>query len=569
MLKTICQKGFWLWAILFSGLASLYFYFMKPDVAGFLYDDGMYLMTAKALATGQGYRLPDIVGSPWFYKYPPLFPVVLALGWLITPEFPGNIVWLKSFNILLSLITLGLWGYYFKTIRQFSLWLSLGLVALIGTNWRFIEVSIELMSEPLFMMLSSLTLVLCHRFSQPGEPLKAKHLLILILLSVATFYTRSMALPLIGAMTLWLFIQQSRKQAFQYGITCFFLMIPWFAWSASKPDKTYTIGDFLVRSFQETYFQSFRMDLKYEYNLFELVSKGLSELLGNLSVQFFPLLERFFLSKPTLLSESLILGLSFAVVIILGRYAYQQIKARQFSAEGLYVGLYLSILPFWSFYKFYPRFIMPLLPILWAAFFLSVAKNSRLKTVTPILLALLLGLNAIHLWPYLHKSSPNDLVVNSSVPLWEDHQAAFRFLKTQTPPHSHYYLESTDENYFYALNTAGTIFDFFLFLPGSKLFARCPDSNPACLNQLFQQRTQSILGILADKQPAYLIISHVKLIKNQYNNGYQAVNIMPLWLQQSSQNLKPVFQTPDHVITIYQWIPAEKRSVILPIKTPA
>ena len=84
---------------------------MKPDVTGFLYDDGMYLMVAKALANEQGYRLPEIVGSPWFYKYPPLYPALLALFWKMNPHFPENIPWLKCLNILLALATLGLWGY--------------------------------------------------------------------------------------------------------------------------------------------------------------------------------------------------------------------------------------------------------------------------------------------------------------------------------------------------------------------------------------------------------------------------------------------------------------------------
>lgn len=560
MFKALRPQEFWLWTALFSGLAALYFYLMKPDVAGFLYDDGMYLMAAKALATGQGYRLIDVVGSPWFYKYPPLFPSVLALGWLINPDFPNNIVWLKSINVLFSLITLGLWGYYFRTIRQFSLGLSLGLIALVGTNWRFIEVSIELMSEPLFILLSTLTLILCHRFSQPQKPLPFKHLAILMLLSVAAFYTRTMALPLIAALCLWLFMRQSRKQAFQYGIGCFLLMLPWFAWSAAKPDTTYVIGDFLVRSFQETYFQSFRMDLKYEYSLIELVSKGISELLGNLSVQFFPLLERFFLNKPTIFSESVILGLSFGLVILLGRYTYQQLKARQISPEALYVGLYLAVLPFWSFYRFYPRFIMPLLPILWAGLLfygpITLAKNNRRSRLIPAtLLAILLCLNTIHLWPYLQKSNPNDLIVNSPIPLWNEHQAAFNFLRKRTSRHAQLYISNTDETAFYALNTNRKALDIFLFLPPQKIDQRCDVTSKECLIGLYHQNATAMLTVLRQNGITHLVSSTTPVFKNQYNNGFKArkaMSIVSIILQQTPQAMREVFHTPDNVIRIYE-----------------
>jgi len=61
-------------------------------------DDGVYLVTAKSLAEGTGYRRIDLPGQPFQTKYPPLYPFLLSCIWRIAPGFPGNIVAMQIFN---------------------------------------------------------------------------------------------------------------------------------------------------------------------------------------------------------------------------------------------------------------------------------------------------------------------------------------------------------------------------------------------------------------------------------------------------------------------------------------
>ncbi len=547
-------------------LAGLYGYLMKPDVTGFLYDDGMYLMAAKALANGQGYRLPEIIGSPWFYKYPPLYPTLLAVFWNINPHFPGNIPWLKGLNVLLTLITLGLWGYYFRAARNLSMGVCVGLIALLGVNWRLIEVSVELMSEPLFMLLSVLTLLVFRHFQQRGKPLQPKQILMVCMLSVAAFYARSMALPLIAAIALWLWLAQQKKQAVGYALGAFIGMLPWFLWSSSRKDTTYALGDFLIRSFQETYMQSMRMDLKYEYNFPTLLSKGINELLGNFSLHFFPLLDRLSLTKPTLLSEGLILGLSFGLLILLVRYTVANWKQKQISVEGLYVSMYLLILPFWSFYRCYPRFVVPVLPLLMGFLLSAIAFQLRNKPLKldwrPGLLLLMIALNLIHLTPFLQKPTPNALLINSDIDLWAEHRAAFDFIRQKTEPGSRFHLENTDEVYFYALNTQRPTLDFFVFLPNTKLAKACTSATKECLLNLYEQNAAATLRVLEANQVQYIVFSRLQVLKNQQNSGYVAQKTMPitpLMVAQSGSQWQPVFQSERGIITIYGRIPIEQR----------
>ena len=58
---------------------------------GSLGDDAIYLASAKSLATGQGYRIPSLPGSPAETKYPPAYALLLSLVWRIDPRFPENL----------------------------------------------------------------------------------------------------------------------------------------------------------------------------------------------------------------------------------------------------------------------------------------------------------------------------------------------------------------------------------------------------------------------------------------------------------------------------------------------
>jgi hypothetical protein len=68
---------------------------------GVFYDDALYAILGKALATGQGYRYINVPGAPVAVHYPPGYPALLALLWRISPEFPENLALFKFANAAL------------------------------------------------------------------------------------------------------------------------------------------------------------------------------------------------------------------------------------------------------------------------------------------------------------------------------------------------------------------------------------------------------------------------------------------------------------------------------------
>jgi hypothetical protein len=52
-------------------------------LVGALNDDGVYVVLGKAIAQGEGYRSIHLVGAPVQVRYPPGFPLLLAVPWAL------------------------------------------------------------------------------------------------------------------------------------------------------------------------------------------------------------------------------------------------------------------------------------------------------------------------------------------------------------------------------------------------------------------------------------------------------------------------------------------------------
>jgi hypothetical protein len=74
-------------------IPSAYLVSKSPDMPEFgrLHDDGLFFVSAKSLATGQGFRILSLPEQPAQTKYPILYPLYLSLVWRANPHFPENL----------------------------------------------------------------------------------------------------------------------------------------------------------------------------------------------------------------------------------------------------------------------------------------------------------------------------------------------------------------------------------------------------------------------------------------------------------------------------------------------
>ncbi len=530
-------------------IGALYGFMMRPQVTGFLYDDGIYLMAAQSLALGKGYVLNGLVGEPALYKYPPLFSAILAPIWLWAPHFPENLFWFKGLNIFLGLLSLGLLFYYTTRCRGFSFKTGIGLMLLLGTNPWFIDSTVELMSEPLFLVLSTLLLVMLTRPDNKTLSLTKPNILFMLLLAVAILYTRSLGIVLISAIGLWLWFQQDHKKtAVIFSALCGLGLLPWLFWSAHQSDGTVAIQDFLVRTFQESYFQSLKMDFLYEYNPLSLYTEGAVQLFEKITLTIFPALTQF--SRLNNLGNVfLLLGLSLMGFLIYR--SLQSVRKKEVSLAGLYLGLYLFVLPLWSFHEQYPRFLMVILPLLileLIPLFSTYFKTPRTRIIVfSFVLLLSLGTNLYAVSPVLTRAQPNaiqpaGITMPANLTPWEDYTALFQFIQTHTRSDEIVWTDQLRENFLLSLYTQRTTLDHFFFYTQPINKARL---TPQALQLLFQQKADVMYQYLQQNSITYLVARYPAGKINPFNPT-------ELLLKRYPDQFKKLFSSPTGQLHLYQ-----------------
>src|SRR4030088_1651008 len=104
------------WPVALIGVAALGFamgvLIIDGAPVGVFADDAFYVMLARSVAEGQGFRFLNLPGSPAATHFPPGYPLALATLWRIAPAFPANLIVFKAFNaVCLAVITLGVVRY--------------------------------------------------------------------------------------------------------------------------------------------------------------------------------------------------------------------------------------------------------------------------------------------------------------------------------------------------------------------------------------------------------------------------------------------------------------------------
>src|SRR5690349_1689748 len=150
-------------ASLFIGWA--YWTALHAPAVGMFHDDGIYVVTAKALATGHGYHIISLPGEIAQTKYPILFPALLAAVWKLSPEFPVNLFWLKLVPFACTLV----WGAL--AYRLFRDETGSTPVAIALTGWMAMApwvlfLGTALLSETLFAALVTGALLLLGRLER-------------------------------------------------------------------------------------------------------------------------------------------------------------------------------------------------------------------------------------------------------------------------------------------------------------------------------------------------------------------------------------------------------------------
>jgi len=136
---------------------------LNRSLVGVFYDDGLYAVLARALATGHGYSYLHLPGSPAAIHFPPLYPLVLTPLFGLFP-LDAAVPAAKLLNLLLAAAAAGLVAWH--AVRTDLLgpgvprWIAPAVVLAAALAIPVLSVQSVLFAEPLFAVLLAATVVL-------------------------------------------------------------------------------------------------------------------------------------------------------------------------------------------------------------------------------------------------------------------------------------------------------------------------------------------------------------------------------------------------------------------------
>ncbi|HEX4593606.1 MAG TPA: hypothetical protein VH157_05005 [Bryobacteraceae bacterium] len=205
---------------------------------GFYHDDSIYWVSAKSLASGDGYRISSLPGQPFQTKYPPLYAMLLAGIWRINPNFPNNLPLATLFAwVLLPLYLLSVWIFLRQCEFDWRVQCVLFLIA--GLSPVAVVFSFSLMPELLFTAFLLGSVTLAQRASEPGA---ARWLPALAGLAGALAYlTKSSAAPLLVTVPLCFALRKQFAKAALYIAAMLPAVVGWQWWVSGHLSRSWDL----------------------------------------------------------------------------------------------------------------------------------------------------------------------------------------------------------------------------------------------------------------------------------------------------------------------------------------
>jgi hypothetical protein len=211
------------------GVAACVYMLRLDRVAGLVVDDAWYVLLGRALARGDGFRLVSSAATAIMPVVPPGFPAILAVVFRIAPDFPQNVLLLKSVSIAAMLAVGPLTYYFFTRYRPVPWQIAVGIaVATVLTPGLVFLATSTVMAESVFVFGQLLTVVVIEAASRPGDEAAGRRQIVAAaVLAACTMLVRSTALALIVAVTCYLAATRRLKAAALFATVTLACLLPW------------------------------------------------------------------------------------------------------------------------------------------------------------------------------------------------------------------------------------------------------------------------------------------------------------------------------------------------------
>jgi len=376
--KTFVPKA--LAAIFLASLLPIYWIAYHAPAVGIYHDDGIYLVTAKALAEGKGYRIVSLPEELPQTKYPVLFPAVMSVAWKLSPGFPENALYLKAIPFLSAM--LWMWMTY-RLIKEetgapgIALWIVLLTAA---SSW-VVFFSTTCMSETFFAFLVAWALIRLKRLEgQRGEGEIGWPLLLSTILVAATYLTRTVGVSLVAAGAISMFRKRKYIPGVMFLFGCAVLIAPWLGWQTVYADSIRAIDSYYTSSNYKSWniLWNFTVEQKFHVVLINIY--------------------RIIFSPIALLNlKQNAIGYYISIVMVLLTCSgFIRDMRKDIGSIHLFMLFYFGIITFWVWPP--GRFLLPIIPYLFLFLYKELVricdrifKHGNIPSYISLVLAVFLG----------------------------------------------------------------------------------------------------------------------------------------------------------------------------------
>ncbi len=299
------------------------------------HDDGLLFVSAKSLATGEGFRILSLPEQPAQTKYPILYPLFLSVAWWINPNFPQNLTVATALGWGISVLCLALAWLFYKQ-EKLPAW---PLTSLLALSPYMILFGCRTFSEVFFTCWLLATFLIARREGIAMAILAG-------LCAGCAYLSRTAGLPLIIAIPAWYVWNRQRRSAVAFAAAMLPCVLAWMFWS--RTHMLHTSDPTLI--YYTDYFGYERLNVGWD-NVLVVVWHNFDELLYRLGLFSLPGIVD---AKPVRILTQVV-----AVAMISGivRLAHRGIAV----PYALFAALSSSILLVW--HGIDERLVLPLYPL--------------------------------------------------------------------------------------------------------------------------------------------------------------------------------------------------------------
>jgi hypothetical protein len=226
------------WPLALAGIAALALAVGLAIVdalpVGVVADDSFYVILARALASGEGYRYLNVPGHPAATHFPPGYPALLALLSFVAPAFPASVVAFKALNAAFLAAASVLVARLLRTRVGLSTGWSAAVGAVTAVSVPLLILSNLVLSEMCFLAVALGLLLALERLVD--EPAPAWRVLLLGAAIGACALVRTHGVVLVPAAAIVLVARRRWRDAVLLAPTAIGCLLPWHIWTARHGD---------------------------------------------------------------------------------------------------------------------------------------------------------------------------------------------------------------------------------------------------------------------------------------------------------------------------------------------